>query len=973
MECMLKTITESLKDADLEKVSKADLRKQYLEKVGLTELSKEDKKLFSSAVNTAYLGFISSANKIDDSSKNIKPEKALKNGSIHDCISEKKEDLANRVVDSPSAEEEITPSNITEKILSENMEIDSDDEPFKSFKDGNAKKLSNDSKKLSNKRPLISSSDDDFTEKMKNKKIIHNKIQKKKRARFSFNKDNECFSKNISSDSEDEPVISLTGRRSNSLKNSKDDSSLSEDEPLTNYSKKKSNSFKKSTKNNSSESENEPITKYSKKSTNSFKKSTSNNASESEDEPIVTSSKKRSNTSNELLKNNSNESGIKFSKTKIKNSSNIDDISLFQESNDSSFSKVKPVKKFVSSSDSEDEQAITINKKKTNSENQSTEKNLSVSENVPVKKFVKKKAHNSKNLNDSKVVSMLSMDSSSDSDEEEISKSYKNSDSEDEPLTKYSKKKLNTFDESLKNNSSESENESIIKFSKNRNSTNIDDISLYQGSNDSSFFKVEPVKNFVSSSDSEDEQVVIVSEKKMNSENQSTERNVSDSENVSDLNLKNSNDSNKKDQIIKCNITSDSEDEPLTKYSKKKSSNSIDSEDEPLTSITKKKSDSSNESTKVNLNKSVKILSKRSNSSKVFTKSSSNESEDEPLATFVKKKSSNTTDSDDDFVISKSKKKFKSLNRSSRMTINSSDSEDEPLTKFMDRKPYNSKNSKKKSEERMIKKKQHSYKIDGISTLNVNSSDESEEKPLIKFGKKKNNSNSDDDMKIKNQQVKKLNNSNEKLSSVITDSSEDEPLSKFAEKKSEDTSDSEHELLMTSTSKESKKSNGLERSSSLSADENDLVEVNSKNKLSNKKQDKDFGKKKEQKHSSASENKIEHLKKYVRAAGLRVQCYTKLFENCKSVKAKCEKLLHLLEKEGLKGRPTLEKCKKLKKKIETKKEIAELDVSNILVTKGRSKRTVCSDATNFEPKSANSSPIKSFSRLKGIVESEESD
>ena len=34
------------------------------------------------------------------------------------------------------------------------------------------------------------------------------------------------------------------------------------------------------------------------------------------------------------------------------------------------------------------------------------------------------------------------------------------------------------------------------------------------------------------------------------------------------------------------------------------------------------------------------------------------------------------------------------------------------------------------------------------------------------------------------------------------------------------------------------------------------------------------------------------------------------------------------------GRPTIEKCKKLRKKIETKKEISELDLSNIIHTEG---------------------------------------
>ena len=99
----------------------------------------------------------------------------------------------------------------------------------------------------------------------------------------------------------------------------------------------------------------------------------------------------------------------------------------------------------------------------------------------------------------------------------------------------------------------------------------------------------------------------------------------------------------------------------------------------------------------------------------------------------------------------------------------------------------------------------------------------------------------------------------------------------------------------------------------------------------------------------------------MRMAGLRVT-YAKVFEGCRSKKAKAEKLTSLLEDAGLKGElffsrylflgrvpvvrefshiysqkafvsignPTLEKCKKLRRKRETMREVAELDCSNIL-------------------------------------------
>ncbi|GFY41914.1 uncharacterized protein TNIN_302741, partial [Trichonephila inaurata madagascariensis] len=209
MESMLKIIKECLKDADLEKVTKAELREQYLKKTGITKLSEEDKKLFSSAVNTAYLNFVPPVRQMDDSSDN-------------------------------------------------NMKTDSEDEiPSEPLKNGNAKTGS----RQSVKRPLIISSDDDFIERMQNKEIVQNKIQKKKRTRYSSDRDN--YIKNTNSDSEDEPVISFTEKRLNSFRKSKSNSSLSENEPLTKYSKGKSKPCKVN-ENNSSESEDEPLTKYSK-------------------------------------------------------------------------------------------------------------------------------------------------------------------------------------------------------------------------------------------------------------------------------------------------------------------------------------------------------------------------------------------------------------------------------------------------------------------------------------------------------------------------------------------------------------------------------------------------------------------------------------------------------------------------------------------------------------------------------------
>nr|XP_042909012.1 HIRA-interacting protein 3 [Parasteatoda tepidariorum] len=187
-------------------------------------------------------------------------------------------------------------------------------------------------------------------------------------------------------------------------------------------------------------------------------------------------------------------------------------------------------------------------------------------------------------------------------------------------------------------------------------------------------------------------------------------------------------------------------------------------------------------------------------------------------------------------------------------------------------------------------------------------------------------------------------------------------VKKVIQKSAPASSDSEDEPLA------SIKSN-LENEEDSSLDENEEKPIaNSKSKSSTK-----VNKAKEQKKQTPSSGKLENLKKYIRAAGIHIKSYDKLFENCKSMKSKSEKLLHLLEKEGLKGRPTLAKCKKLKKKIETKKEVAELDPSNI-ISSGRPKRTACFDTTNcIDDDDDSDVPLAKYSRLKGIIDSEDSD
>lgn len=77
---------------------------------------------------------------------------------------------------------------------------------------------------------------------------------------------------------------------------------------------------------------------------------------------------------------------------------------------------------------------------------------------------------------------------------------------------------------------------------------------------------------------------------------------------------------------------------------------------------------------------------------------------------------------------------------------------------------------------------------------------------------------------------------------------------------------------------------------------------------------------------------INRLKKFVNAAGIKVGKYADLWSGCKSNKQRAERLKKLLVDNGIDGRPTLDKCRRLKAKNERKKEVAELDTSNIIST-----------------------------------------
>lgn len=92
-------------------------------------------------------------------------------------------------------------------------------------------------------------------------------------------------------------------------------------------------------------------------------------------------------------------------------------------------------------------------------------------------------------------------------------------------------------------------------------------------------------------------------------------------------------------------------------------------------------------------------------------------------------------------------------------------------------------------------------------------------------------------------------------------------------------------------------------------------------------------------YSSASispdrDDLINTMKNYLKVAGINKVKFNKLWEGCKSNEEKVNAILKLLHEKGLQGEPTISKCRELKKQIQTKKEIEDLDVSAIITTEG---------------------------------------
>ncbi|XP_018339093.1 PREDICTED: HIRA-interacting protein 3-like isoform X2 [Trachymyrmex septentrionalis] len=121
------------------------------------------------------------------------------------------------------------------------------------------------------------------------------------------------------------------------------------------------------------------------------------------------------------------------------------------------------------------------------------------------------------------------------------------------------------------------------------------------------------------------------------------------------------------------------------------------------------------------------------------------------------------------------------------------------------------------------------------------------------------------------------------------------------------------------------------------------------------------------------DKQIQRLKKYLKVAGVKVQSYNRIWADCRNNVAKVNRLKELLKKNGVNGKPSLEKCKRVREKNEKMKEVSELDMSNI-ISEGRITRARRSMDTTVKKTLSDTPPRyrehNTFRRIQTVVDSD---
>ncbi|XP_057314843.1 HIRA-interacting protein 3-like [Hydractinia symbiolongicarpus] len=242
--------------------------------------------------------------------------------------------------------------------------------------------------------------------------------------------------------------------------------------------------------------------------------------------------------------------------------------------------------------------------------------------------------------------------------------------------------------------------------------------------------------------------------------------------------------------------------------------------------------------------------------------------------------------------------------------------------------------------------------------------------------------------KTENKKINPLNDTVSSVSSSEDSSSDDEPLTKRT--KENDCIDDKNDLKKVSDSDkqpllkkleiedttvlckpEDEESKVGRSDKSTSNDTDAAIKTKPTTEQSNKKKRKRSGCSSEEnvnkkaKLSTKVSTKLSNLMRYVRACGVHVGNYAKIFEGCNSMKSKEEKLTNMLKDLGIKGRPSLSQCKKIRLRREEEREVAELDVGNIMSgnRRSQSKSAISSAQKENEPPTSRKYVFGSLSDL----------
>ncbi|KAM6949210.1 HIRA-interacting protein 3 [Aplochiton taeniatus] len=210
--------------------------------------------------------------------------------------------------------------------------------------------------------------------------------------------------------------------------------------------------------------------------------------------------------------------------------------------------------------------------------------------------------------------------------------------------------------------------------------------------------------------------------------------------------------------------------------------------------------------------------------------------------------------------------------------------------------------------------------------------------------------------------------------------------------KMQDSDNDSVELVTTTTSRSDKQESETEESDKSSDEEIKVLREKKTYEKSNNVADSDSSslpslkvtpqKKKKDGGSTRKEAKDEvvvRLKRYVALCGVR-RNYKKLFEGHGTEQSKITVLKQELKSLGVKGRPSMEKCKRVRLRREEAQELADLDQSNIISTKGRPTRrsasawqrpghkaSIPSGSDSAEEPSRGQQRATDWSKLQGII------